>query len=43
MICLLREKFLSEEIVLILCEITGITNREISIYLNRRGKLWTYQ
>jgi GTP-binding protein HflX len=34
-----RENFLSEEIVLILCEITGITNREISIYLNRRGEV----
>ncbi|HHU48586.1 MAG TPA: GTPase HflX [Clostridiales bacterium] len=34
-----RESFLSKEIVLLLCELTGVTNREISIYLNRRGEV----
>ncbi|HHU78099.1 MAG: GTPase HflX [Caldicoprobacterales bacterium] len=34
-----REDFLSEEMVLLLCELTGTINREISVYLNRRGEV----
>lgn len=34
-----RERFLSEEIVALICELTGEINREISIYLNRRGEV----
>ncbi|NLC44753.1 MAG: GTPase HflX, partial [Clostridiales bacterium] len=34
-----REDFLSEEIILLLCQLTGQTNREISVYLNRRGQV----
>ncbi len=34
-----RENFLTEEIILLLCRLTGLTNREISVYLNRRGQV----
>jgi len=34
-----REYYLSEELVLLLCELTGQINREISVYLNRRGEV----
>ncbi|NLC43503.1 MAG: GTPase HflX [Clostridiales bacterium] len=34
-----REDFLSEEIIILLCQLTGQTNREISVYLNRRGQV----
>ena len=34
-----RQDFLSEELVLLLCEMTGLTNRELSVYLNRRGEV----
>ncbi len=34
-----REDFLSEEIILLLCQLTGLTNREISVYINRRGQI----
>jgi len=34
-----RENYLSEELVLQLCELTGLINREISVYLNRRGEI----
>jgi GTP-binding protein HflX len=34
-----RADFLSEEVILLLCKLTGLTNREISVYLNRRGQI----
>jgi GTP-binding protein HflX len=34
-----REDFLSEEMVLLLCELTDMINRELSVYLNRRGEV----
>ena len=34
-----REFFFSEELALLMCEITGQINREISVYLNRRGEV----
>jgi len=34
-----KENFLSQDIVQLMCEFTGLINREISVYLNRRGEV----
>ncbi len=34
-----RENFLSIEIIDLMCELTGTTGRELSVYLNRRGEV----
>ena len=34
-----REYYLSMELIRLLCELTGLINREISVYLNRRGEI----
>ncbi|HOB20937.1 MAG TPA: GTPase HflX, partial [Candidatus Atribacteria bacterium] len=34
-----RENFLSPEIIDLMCELTGTTGRELSVYLNRRGEV----